>query len=409
MRIVNTDNVREIGASLMRNKTRSFLTGFGIFWGVLMLLVMWSGGAGLAAMLGHQFEGFAKNSACLFPSLTSVSHQGFNKGRTWQMDNTDMLRLQQNVSGIKEVVPMLSRYGLTASCGPRTTSGPLKGATSGYFTAIRPKVTAGRLIDSGDNRLKRKVIVLGQRRADELFGSGAALGRLVTVAGTTYTVVGVITDLSQGVNMDGSFADSMIVPFTLMQQLFGYGDRVNWLFVTFRDGSSYKATKPQIRQTLYQAHSIAPDDGVALSDMDIGSMSSMIYTLLFGVRLLALIVGAGTLLAGAIGVTNIMLVILKERTPEIGIRRALGATPAQIMRQLIYESITLTLIAGLSGLALAVAIMAAMQHITGDPYVISLGEALVITAIFLAMGLAAGVLPARRSLEIKPIDAIRGS
>lgn len=404
--IFDIDTWHEVGSALMRNKTRSFLTGFGIFWGVLMLILLWSGGTGVITFMGGLFEGIATNITLVDAERTTENYAGFKKGRSWEITTTDALAIRANVEGLRTVVPFLAQWNQRVVAGSHSTTAVIKGADNDLYNVLAIKVLDGRSITPADNAANAKVVALGEKIATELFPDGDCVGKQVNVAGGSYTVVGVIQPYSTNVQIGPSDEDAVHMPMHVMQTAFNMHNTIGGLVIEMEQGTKLDDVLPDIRRILYKSHKISPTDERALSAFDLASMFKMVESLVLGLRLLALLVGAGTLLAGLIGVSNIMTVILKERTSEIGIRRAIGAKPSEILWQFLAESTVLTLSAGLTGLIVAVGITAGLEKALDFPLVISFSESLGITLLFVVLGIAAGILPARNAMKIKPIEAM---
>ena len=413
MAYFDIDRFREILDTLTRNKARSLLTGFGVFWGLFMLVGLIGGGDGLKQMLARNFEGFATNSALVFAQATTKAYDGFRKGRTWSMTFDDVKRLQAQVPELDVVSPMVSRWGTTAVAGDKKYQGAMKGLLPDYAKVQDPVLRYGRFINDMDIQLSRKVCVIGKRVYDNLFPSGGdPCGQYVRIDSVFYQVVGV--DASSGqMSVNGSSDESIVVPLTLLMRTYNKGNNIDMICLTGRPGVVMSRLAPRIKQVLGRAHHVDPTDEQGISVFNTEVMFGMVDNLFKGVNLLIWMVGIGTLLAGAIGVSNIMMVTVRERTSEIGIRRAIGATPRVILSQIITESIVLTLVAGMSGLLFAVSILQMLEManttdgIVTTHFQISFWTALGAVALISLLGILAGLAPALRAMTIKPVDAMR--
>ena len=399
---IDLDTYREILDTLTRNKSRSFLTGFGVFWGVFMLVALMGGGNGLKEMLQQNFAGFATNSALVWAQPTSKAYKGFRKGRYWHMDYKDIDRLRHSVPELDVITPLLFSNGGTAYYGDRK-------ATIGVSGAMY-----GRYIDEADIRDHRKVCVIQKKTYKELFpGGGDPCGKRIRIDNIYYQIVGVDYNMSEGVNISGENGTGVILPLTFMQQAYNRGNAVDLIAVTGRPGVVMSKVTDRIRETIARAHTIDPTDEQGAMVFNTEVLFQMLDNLFKGVNFLIWLVGLGTLLAGAIGVSNIMMVTVRERTTEIGIRRAIGATPRMILSQIISESIVLTLVAGMSGILFGVLILQMLElGNTEDGIVAAHFQIGFWTAIFAAlvvstMGVLAGLAPAARAMSIKPVDAMR--
>lgn len=407
------DRFREIIDTLTRNKTRSFLTGFGVFWGVFMLVALLGGGQGLKELLQSNFEGFATNSAIIFAQPTTKPYAGFRKERQWNMVYNDVERLKRQVPELETVSPMLSHWGGNATHGDKKTECTMKSVMPDYRNVEAPLLFYGRFINDMDIQNNRKVCVIGKRVYKELFpGGGDPCGQRICVDNIYYDVVGV--DYSAGnMSINGRSETSVVVPFTMMQKAYALGDNVHLMCVTAKPGITMSSITQKMRSVIAKAHQIDPTDEKAVTVFNTEVMFGMLDNLFSGVNFLILLVGIGTLLAGAIGVSNIMMVTVRERTIEIGIRRAIGATPKNILGQIITESVILTAVAGMSGILFAVMILEMLElgnttdGIVAAHFQVQFWTAVGATILLAVLGVLAGLAPAVRAMSIKPVDAMR--
>ena len=414
---IDIDSYREILDTLTRNKSRSFLTGFGVFWGVFMLIALIGGGQGLKEMLNKNFDGFAQNTVMIWAQQTTKAYKGFRKGRWWAMDYKDIERLHQRVPELDVVAPILfAPWGKsnTAYYGEQSTTPRVQGVTPEYAEVISPKMYYGRFINEMDMRENRKVCVLGKKIYKDLFKEGGdPCGKKIRVDSTYYEVIGVDYNTNGGINFNGRAEEKITMPLTLMQVTYNRGDQVDLIAATGREGVVMSRITDRIRETIARAHYLDPTDEQGAMVFNTEILFQLLDNLFKGVNFLIWLVGLGTLLAGAIGVSNIMMVTVRERTTEIGIRRAIGATPKMILSQIISESIVLTLVAGMSGILFGVMILQMLEMgNTEDGIVTAHFQVGFWTAIFAAlvvsaMGVLAGLAPAARAMTIKPVDAMR--
>ena len=414
---IDIDSYREILDTLTRNKSRSFLTGFGVFWGVFMLVALIGGGQGLKEMLEKNFEGFAQNTVIVWSQQTSKAYKGFRKGRWWSMDYKDITRLKQRVPELDIVAPALfAPWGKTntAYYKDQKTTPRIQGCTPEYAKVIEPKLYYGRYINEMDMKEHRKVCVIGKRIYKELFKEGGdPCGKSIRIDSTYYEVIGVDYASSGGMNINGRAEQKVTLPLTLMQEIYNRGKEVDMFVATGRQGVVMSKLTDRIRESVTMGHFVDPTDEQAAMVFNTEVLFQMLDNLFKGVNFLIWLVGLGTLLAGAIGVSNIMMVTVRERTTEIGIRRAIGATPKMILSQIISESIVMTLVAGMSGILFGVMILQMLEMgNTEDGIVTAHFQVGFWTAIFAAlvvsaMGVLAGLAPAARAMTIKPVDAMR--
>lgn len=405
--IIDIDRWEEILVTITRNKTRSLLTAFGIFWGIFMLVALMGGSQGLKALMSKQFEGFASNSGAVAANLTSQPYKGFRKGRYWSMNLDDVERIRRGVPEIDIVTPCNAKWGMSAIYQENKESCTLKGIYPENGKIEEPDMRYGRYINDIDVKESRKVCVIGKRIWEALFPDGSdPCGKYIRVSGIYYRIVGV--DVSSGnMSIQGYAPRSVQIPFSTMMQNYNMGNEVQVITYTARTGHSISEVEKKVAALLKQAHTIHPDDTQAVMTVNVEALFSMVDNLFKGINLLSLLVGLGTLLAGAIGVSNIMMVTVKERTVEIGIRRAIGAKPRNILMQILSESIVLTILAGMTGICFAVGVLQLTEMGTGKAFQISFWGAIAACLIVTALGLLAGLAPAYRAMAIKPIEAIR--
>ena len=413
---IDIDSYREILDTLTRNKSRSFLTGFGVFWGVFMLVALIGGGQGLKEMLEKNFEGFAQNTVFIWPQQTSKAYKGFRKGRWWSMDQKDIGRLRQRVPELDVIAPVLFspwNTGSTAYYKDQKTTPRVQGCTPEYAKVVSPKLYYGRYINEMDMKERRKVCVIGKRIYKELFKEGGdPCGKSIRIDSTYYEVIGV-DYASTNMNINGRAESKVTLPMTLMQEMYNRGNQVDMLVATGRKGVVMSSLSDRIRATVTMAHFVDPTDEQGATVFNTEVLFQMLDNLFKGVNFLIWLVGLGTLLAGAIGVSNIMMVTVRERTTEIGIRRAIGATPKMILSQIISESIVLTLVAGMSGILFGVLILHMLEMgntedgILTAHFQVGFWTAILAALMVSAMGVLAGLAPAARAMSIKPVDAMR--
>lgn len=410
---IDIDTYHELLDTLLRNKTRSLLTGFGVFWGVFMLVLLIGGGQGLKEMLSKNFEGFATNSALVWEQPTTMPYHGYKKGRTWHLVTDDVQRLRQQLPELDVISPILSNWGSTIVHGDHRITGSMKGLLPEYARVEAPSIRYGRFIDEMDIVQRRKVCVIGEKIYKTLFPQGGdPCGEFIRIDSTYYTVVGV--DFGTGnMNFNGGAEETVSIPLSLMQQAYNAGNRIDMIAVTMQKGVTVSSVMPRIRQVVARGHDIDPSDEGAVMVFNTEVLFGLMDNLFEGVDLLIWLVGIGTLLAGAIGVSNIMMVTVRERTTEIGIRRAIGATPMTILSQIISESILLTAVAGLSGILFAVAILQMLEManttdgIVESHFQVGFWTAIGAALLLALLGILAGLAPAARAMSIKPVDAMR--
>ena len=409
----DSDQWEEIFTSLARNKTRTFLTAFGIFWGVFMLLLLMGGGRGLESTLANNFAGFANNSGFMMASPTSEAYKGFKKGRSWNIETRDVQLIRASVPELEIVSPTISNWRGSASYGTKKSNVTIKGEFPDVDKIDDPKIRAGRALNDVDVNKRRKVCTIGSRVVEELFTSDEeALGKFIIIDGIHYQVVGISGKSEGGVSIGGNATTTIHIPYTTMQHAYNRGNKVDILCLTAREGYKMSDIQKKVEAVVKRIHTIHPDDTQAVLTVNAEAIFSMIDNLFQGVSILVWMIGLGTLFSGAIGVSNIMVVTVKERTIEIGIRRAIGAKPIDILTMIMSESIVLTLVAGLSGMTFAVMILQMVEHAlqddtSGATFQISFAIAIGSSILLALLGVLAGLAPTFRAMAIKPVDAIR--
>ncbi len=384
--IFDIENWREIGTTLAQNKTRTFMTAFGIFWGTAILALLIGGSQGLKSFMSRNFEGFATNVAIVSPGRTTKSYAGFNKGMSLELNLQDVINIRNAVPQIDNSSAVIFLWA-NAIYGQKKSSTQLTGVETGYDKIFTPIMYEGRFLNEADNANSRKVCVVGKKIADELFGQ--------------------TSEVSIGAKMD----NSVFIPYNSMRGSYNLGNKVHIFMMTLKSGYSPGDYEKIVRRQVINNHPIAPDDEGAVDYFDISEQFKIVDNVFLGITLLALFVGVGTLLSGIIGVGNIMWIIVRERTHEIGIRRAIGAKPRDIIIQILSESMVLTSIAGIAGICFATIILGGAEMASQNPrgtlnFQLSFEDAISILVTFLILGTAAGLIPAIKAMKIKPIEAL---
>ena len=411
------DRWKEIWETIARNRKRSVMTGLGVFWGIFMFTVMMGFGMWLSRTARASLGGYSTNTTYFFTDRTSIPYQGMPSGRWWNFDMHDLESIRRQVPGIRYAAA--TNWGGTQKVSYNERKGEyyLMGYTPD-FQKINPQpLKFGRFINQPDMDGKRKVCVIGTQIWKELFPGGEnPVGETLKMNDLYLTVVGVTERGSTSINIGSNPETSIVVPNSLVQQLWNEGTSVDMITVTGHDDVSIQELEEQCKRIIAANHIISPDDKKAISGFNLGEEFEKVNGLLRGIALLTWIVGLGTLLAGIVGVSNIMLVIVRERTQEIGVRRAIGARPWSIISQILSESFLLTFIAGILGLASGVGILSVIETLIAaaaltegelQPLQISFGLGITATLIIIAGSLLAGIIPAARAMKIKPVDAIR--
>ena len=410
---LDRDTFHEIVDTLTRNKSRSFLTGFGIFWGVFMLLALVGGGQGLKEILSKNFEGFATNSVIIFPDNTGKAYKGFKKGRAWTMTYNDVDKLRSQVPELDVITPVITSWQGSAVFDDRRTECRIKGVNEDYSKVEEPVMYYGRYLNQMDILQKRKVCVIGKKIYKTLFPEGGdPCGKYIKVGNIYFRVVGV--DYSTGnMSINGRAEETTLLPISVMRDAYNLGNSVHLICATGKPGITVKSIESKMRSVIAREHYIDPTDSKAILLINTELFFGIMDNLFKGVNFLIWLVGLGTILAGAIGVSNIMMITVKERTTEIGIRRSIGATPKMILSQIIAESIILTLVAGCAGIVFAVFILGMADNIAVQDgirmaeFQVNFRTAVSALILLTALGVLAGLAPASRAMKIKPVDAMK--
>ena len=413
VRLFDTDTLTEILDVLSRNKSRTFLTGFGVFWGVFMLVGLIGGGDGLKELLNNNLAGFATNSAIVWAQPTTKPYHGFRKGRQWNMTQADVQRLRAHIPELDVVTPTITRWSATVTHDEQSSSGIVKGVLPDMQRVTEPKMRYGRFINQMDIQECRKVCVLGKEVYKNLFPKGGnPCGDVIRIDSVYFSIVGV--NYADGnMNINGNDQQAVFMPLSLVQQIYNRGESIDMLCVTGKPGVTMSDITDRMRMVVAKAHDVSPKDEKGVMVFNTEMMFSMVDNMFRGINMLIWLVGIGTLLAGAIGVSNIMMVTVRERTVEIGIRRAIGATPRDILSQIMQESILLASVAGMSGILFVVLVLQGLEMagttdgITSAHFQIDFWTAIGAVVLLSVLGMLAGLAPALRAMHIKPVDAMR--
>lgn len=404
---------QEIWQTITRNKTRSLITAFGVAWGMFMFVILLGIGKGFETGLSQNIGDVATNSMFVFADRTSKPYKGLNPGRFWELSNEDITLLKSEIPEIKNISGIIFT-GRDNKTTYKERSGEffIRGEDENYNKIEGRKILYGRVINHWDVQEKRKMCVIGDKVYDQLFDPGTdPVGKSISIEGIYYDIVGVVKP-SGNVNMGGDGGSTIAIPTTTAQQLYGRGNSLDMLAIEVGPNTKIQKIEKKVESILKVKYKIAPDDEKAVGSFNIQEVFLMFHYLFVGINILIWIVGIGTLLAGVIGISNIMLVSVKERTHEIGIKRALGAKPKSITTQIMLESLTLTFIAGFVGLFIGLLVLVGMESVIppsegfANP-TISFTMTLITILVIIIAGLLSGILPAMNSIKIKPIDAIR--
>jgi len=417
--IFDRDTWQEIFGSIQKNKVRTIITVIGVLWGIFIYIALSGSAKGLDNGFERQFENIAMNSMFVWAQSTSLPYDGFKTGRNPQLKLNDAVTLRNNIPEIQFIAPRNARGIFDGSSGSQIVRGSKSGTYNIYgdfpeYTRIATKkiYTPGRFINLSDIDFARKVCVIGERTQKELFEKDEdPVGKFVRIDNIYFQVVGVHKYVQGGgFESDGD----VFIPFSTFHKLYNTGENVEWFTIAAFDDADVIQVEKDVKQTLKRIHRVDPKDERAFGSFNLGEVFNRIMGFAEGMTFLSLVVGIATIIAGVIGIGNILLISVKERTKELGVRRALGATPSEVRMQIILESIFLTVIAGIFGIILGAFVLAGINAGTANledfPYTnptVPIPFVLGALVIMVTLGTLIGLIPAQRAVSIKPIDALR--
>ncbi|KVV14493.1 ABC transporter permease [Flavobacterium sp. TAB 87] len=410
----NIERWQEIFEAIAKNKLRTFLTGISVASGIFILVILLGAGKGLQNGIEKQFEGDAKGIIEVWSNTTTKEYKGLNPGREIQLRNSDYnLAIQKFGGEIDKKSASLSSWRGLISYGKESGNYQFKGVNPDYVDIENATIIQGRFINNTDLIHNEKVVAIGLKVKQDLFKDADPIGKQIAINNINFKVVGVFTDPS------GEREESRLyIPMTTNQRAFGAGDKIDGLHFVLEKKDNYidalaqsKLFTEKVSTALKSKNIIAPDDESALGVYNSVERAKQFYDLNLYIRLFFWWVGICTIIAGVVGVSNIMLIIVKERTKEIGIRKALGASPVSIIGMILHESIFITTIAGFVGLLASLLLLEFVGPMIQSDYFrnpeVDFGVALSTLGILVFAGALAGFFPAYRAAQIKPIVALR--
>ncbi len=399
---------------MQKNKLRTFLTAFGVFWGIFMLVLLLGAGKGLENGVYNRFGDGAKNSLYLYGGKTALANRGLAPGREITLTNEDLKAIDRQIADLNMLAPRNRIMGeYTINYKKQNGSFQVFGAEPDFLDLNGERAFRGRLLNSFDEKERRKVVVIGEQAATVLFAGEEPVGKYVNIRGIYFKVVG--TFKVRG-NNGSRREERAYIPFTTLQATFNQPNQVQMMALVAQNGVPATEMEARLRKLLAQRHKFSEDDDMALGIENTETEYLKVLGLFSGIRLFVWIVGIGTLIAGVVGVSNIMMIIVKERTREIGVRKALGATPFSIVSLILQESVVITAFSGYLGLLTGTGILAILEYLMASsgqeaPFFanpeVDPGVAVAATVVLVLSGALAGLMPALKAANIKPIEALR--
>lgn len=415
----DVDKWQEIFIALKKNKLRTFLTASGVVFGIFILITLLGIGKGFKNKMTANFGEFATNSAYFWTNTTTMPYLGLPKYRSYTFRNADLKTFKKRIPELEYIAPEINGWssGAGANVHRLDKKGDfnIKGVSEENFLVDPIKIKEGRIVNQNDVRNKKKVVFIGERVREVLFEKDESpIGKYIKIKNVYFLVVGVIKPLNQ--NMGENKEESVYMPYTTLQQVYNRGDKFYAFLATAKKGYSIKTVQEKLFKEVSRIHKIHPEDKKAIGTFNLEDIFNQFNGFFHSITFLMWIIGVGTLISGIIGVSNIMLVVVKERTKEIGIKRAIGAVPRKIISQILTESVFLTTFSGFWGLVFGVGIveLVASNSPTSpeqdgmllNPQV-DFNVAIMAIVILVIFGAIAGYIPALRAIKIKPIDALR--
>lgn len=414
----NKDRWKEIMEVLTGNWFRTVLTAFGVFWGIFILLILLAAGRGLENGITSDFGDIATNTMFVWTQATSKEYMGLPKGRSFEFKLEDVETLENSMPDLRFISPRNRLSGFRG--GNNVVRGIKTGAYNvfGDYPQIIKQdplgITAGRFINESDIAEKRKVAIIGSGVKQDLYEKDEdPLGTYIKIQGVNFMVIGTYKRLDDNNGEQGQ--KQIFVPFTTFSQAFNRANDVGWMAITANDGSSISDLKEKVVSILKTNRKVHPEDNRAIGYFDLYEQFNRVQSLFLAIRFIAYFVGILVLLSGIIGVSNIMLIVVKERTKEIGIRRALGEGPWSIKLQVLMESVFLTTISGMAGISFGALVIYGINTLLDmsgpvDMFLnpsVSLSVVVGALIILIVSGLLAGFIPAQSAIKVRPIDALR--
>ncbi len=407
--LFDSDTWQEIYGGIRKNKTRTIITIIGVLWGIFLLVVLLGAARGMENNFKNLFGDFATNSVFVWAQRTEKPFKGFQKGGRIQLTTKDVSVLESEFEQIKYLAPR-SQTSSTIINGFKSGDFNISGDYPVLDKVQKKDLIYGRFLNGNDIKNKTKVCVIEEETYKQLFEKNEnPIGQYVIINNINYKVVGVYKRGNIGIDGTATY-----IPFTTYQQVYNRANRISWMMITAQEGYDIKQLEADVKLTLKNLHKVDPEDERAFGSFNLAVEIGKITGFLTGMQFLTWFVGIATLIAGVFAIGNILLITVKERTKEIGIRRAIGATPSSVRQQVILESVFLTTIAGMLGIVFGGTILYIMDSTIGsgpDPTLlnptVSVPIILIAFLILIVLGTLIGMIPAYMATLVKPIEALR--
>jgi putative ABC transport system permease protein len=405
--LFDSDTWQEIFESIRRNKFRTAVTIFGVMWGVFLLVSLLGLARGVKNGFNHSIGGFAMNSVFIWTQSTSKAFKGYQKGRRVELTLHDIEAVKKQIKGIQYVVPRNIRT-VQVTHEFRSVNEGVYGDYPLLDKVQKKKLVDGRFINQTDIEKRRKVCVLEEMIYKQLFDEDEdPIGQYLVINNINFRIVG----MYKKDNMGGGPQGGIHIPFSTFRQVFNTGDRIGWIMITGKPEYDIAQIESDTKLLLKTLHGVHPEDNKAFGSFNLGEMFQKATGFIYGIEFLTWFVGIATLIAGVFAIGNILLIIVKERTGEIGVRRALGATPWEIKRQIILESVFLTSLAGSLGIIMGGLTLYIVDRFFSSDFLlnptVSIPVILLAVLILVTLGTLIGLIPAQIATQKKPIDALR--
>lgn len=409
------DKWAEILGTIRKHKMRTALTAFGVFWGIFMLIVLLGSGKGFENGVVQGFD-IARNAVFMWSQRTSEPYMGLKPGRFIKFTTDDVAAIRENILEVEVVAPRNDLGGGSVTRGIKTGAFQVFGDYPDFFKVKPMSIVSGRFINDIDIKERRKVAIIGTEVQRTLFKDDEnPIGEYIKIKGISFKVVGIFKTAGRGEDIRQD-AQTIFLPHSAMIQAFNQGNRIYWFAFTPKEGVEAKVMEDKIKVLLAQRHKVAPNDLKAIGSANVEEEFKRVQGLFLGIAGFSWLVSIGTIIAGIVGVSNIMLIIVKERTKEIGIRKALGATPFSIISLIIQESVVITSFAGYIGLLCGIGLMETVGYLMRKyevqmdffaPPEVNLTVAVSAVIFLVFTGALAGLIPAAKAAAVNPVVALK--